>query len=252
MSDAKLAITGIAKTFNSRGNKTRVFESLSLEIHANEFVSFLGPTGCGKTTLLNLIAGFLLPDAGDIQLNGKRIDGPDRTRAVIFQDDAVFPWFTTAGNIEYGLRMQGAELKARQDEVTRLLGEFGLLNERNKYPRELSGGQRKRVDLARALANTPELLLMDEPFSSLDPATKETLCSYVSDVLQKRRTTTLLVTHDIEEAIWMSDRIIVLSLSPAKLKHEQPINFKRPRTPELRFSSEFQELRKSLANQLRT
>lgn len=251
ISRSGLVVSGVSKRFESRGQLTKVFESLSFAVEQREFLSILGPTGCGKTTLLHLIAGFLTPDEGEIILNGRQIDGPDRNRAMIFQDDAVFPWYNTAENIGYGLRIRGGHNESTHLSVDELLREFDLVTERNKYPKEMSGGQRKRIDLARALATAPDVLLMDEPFASLDPITRESLCLYVSMVLAKRHTITLLVTHDVEEAIWMGDRVIILSNVPARLKRDYIVPFERPRALELRYSSRFQEIRGQLMEQLR-
>lgn len=250
MSVAKIQLVEVKKAFKFKETEQVVFDTFSLSIGKGEFVAILGPSGCGKTTLLNLIAGFLSPDSGQVLVEGNQVTSPNSSRAMIFQDDAVFPWLTVTQNIEYGLKLNGKQPSERNQIVQRILDDFGLNEERNKYPAYLSGGQLKRVDIARALANSPEVMLMDEPFGSLDNFTRERLLHYVSDALLSRRTTNLLVAHDIEEALWLSDRIIVLTPRPAGIKLDMPVLFPRPRSSKLKFTSEFQNQRKRLIEEL--
>lgn len=243
---AKIQLLEVKKVFQFKETERIVLDRFSVSIQEEETTAILGPSGCGKTTLLNLIAGFLKPDSGKVLVEDQEVGGPGSSRAMIFQDDAVFPWLTVKENIEYGLKLSGKESSERNNIVQGLLGDFGLYDEQDKYPAFLSGGQLKRVDIARALANSPEIMLMDEPFGSLDNFTRDRLLHYVSNALISRKTTNILVAHDIEEALWLSDRILVFTSRPATVKLDIRVMFPRPRSSELRFTPEFQNQRKNL------
>ena len=228
-----------------------VISGLDLAVTDGEFVTLIGASGCGKTTLLSVIAGFLRPTAGEVTLSGLPITAPGADRAMVFQDDAVFPWSTVLDNVAYGLRFRGlrkAERRQRADELVRLVGLDGW---QAAYPRELSGGMRKRVDLARALALEPEILLMDEPFAALDAITKERLQEEFQRIRESRSMTVVFVTHDIEEALFLSDRVVLMGLAGGRILAETSVPFGRPRTPETRTDPRLQDIRSTLVAALR-
>jgi NitT/TauT family transport system ATP-binding protein len=224
-----------------------VIDDFSLEIGDNQFVTVVGPSGCGKSTLLNIVAGLYSATVGRVLLDGTVISGPGPNRTMVFQDDAVFPWYTVKQNVEYGLRVMKVEPARRQDIVSRYLKMVGLVDCQHMFPRQLSGGMRKRVDVARALATEPEVLLMDEPFAALDVMTKEKLQEEFLNIWSKLEMTVLFVTHDLEEAIYLSDRVVVMSSSPGRIVSVVDIPFNRPRALEIKTDNEFQDLRRKLA-----
>jgi NitT/TauT family transport system ATP-binding protein len=249
MSD--IAIERITKVFETARKRTVALNQTDLTIGSNETVCIVGPSGCGKTTLLNLIAGFLTPTEGTIHVNGRLVSGPGADRAVVFQADAVFPWLTVAENVAYGMRMQGVGGAERRARVEHYLELVGLTDFRNAYPKELSGGMRKRVDLARAYASGPEVLLLDEPFGALDLFTKEAMWLALASVVAAEPKTSVFVTHDIEEALFLGDRVIVMTPRPARVHSILDVPFGANRNLDLKASSEFQTLRTEIAHTLR-
>ena len=222
----------------------KVFDSISFTVRDGEFVSIVGPSGCGKTTILNLIAGLLTPTDGQILENGKRITGPGRDRGVIFQQDAIFLWRTVRRNISYGLEVQRLPKVERERRVNEYLALVGLEEFADFYPKELSGGMKKRVAIATVLANQPDVMLMDEPFGSLDYPTKVSLQDEVLNIWETEQTTTIFVTHDIEEALYLSDRVLVLV--GGQIQEDLVVPFSRPRYQELRTSEEMQVVKSRL------
>ena len=203
---------------------------VDLDVYAGEFVCLLGPSGCGKTTLLNGIAGFVEPSSGRIEVNGSEVHGPGRERGVVFQEYALFPWLTVEKNIQYGPRLRGlrgAELKALSRKYCLLVG---LEGSEGRYPNQLSGGMRQRVAIARALANRPEILLMDEPFGALDAMTRQTLQEELLRIWEIERRTFVFVTHSIAEAVFLADRIVVMTAHPGRVKKIIVNKSSRPRS----------------------
>jgi len=203
---------------------------VDLEVHAGEFVCLLGPSGCGKTTLLNAVAGFVEPSAGSIEVNGIEVHGPAPERGVVFQEYALFPWLTVERNIQYGPKLRGvrgAELKAISDKYCALVG---LRGSAHRFPNQLSGGMRQRVAIARALANRPEILLMDEPFGALDAMTRQTLQEELLKIWDLERLTFVFVTHSIAEAVFLADRIVVMTAHPGTVKRVIANTAGRPRS----------------------
>ncbi|MBM3451175.1 MAG: ABC transporter ATP-binding protein [Armatimonadetes bacterium] len=204
-------------------------EDVSLRVAEGEFVSLVGPSGCGKSTILNLIAGFLQPTEGTVRMRGQPVVTLNRATGYVTQDDTLFPWRTTRANVEFALEVRGVATAARRDVVERLLAQVGLQGFENHYPHELSGGMRKRAAIVRTLAYEPEILLMDEPFGALDAQTKLLLQDQLLRIWEEQRRTVLFVTHDLVEAIALSDRVLVMSRAPGRILAEIAVDIPRPR-----------------------
>lgn len=241
-----LEIKQLSKVFKGSAGDVTALDRIDFEVRAGEFVSIVGTSGCGKSTLLNIIAGLADYTSGELLLNGKAVSGPGSDRAVVFQSDATFPWLSVEDNIQYGMKVKKVPKEQRKRTTDELLNLLGLEKFRRSYPRELSGGMRKRIDIGRAYAAEPEILLMDEPFGALDVVTRETMQDELLRIWSEKKRTVIFVTHDLEEAMYLSDRIILLSPRPGRMKEIVELPFGRPRTPELRESREFYELRNKL------
>jgi len=244
---------GIGKHYQRSNETLQVLEGCEFAINAGEFVSVIGPSGCGKTTLLSMAAGFTEPDDGEVLVDGRPVKGPSADRGVVFQQYAVFPWLSVRKNIAFGLKLRANRARrANRDEiVNRYITLMGLEGFEDSYPKELSGGMRQRVAIARAYATDPQLMLMDEPFAALDAQTREYMQELLHDIQLRERRTVLFITHSVEEAIFLSHRIVVLSGRPSRVREivDVPIDF--PRSPEVRFSTEFVDLRRHLEQLLR-
>ncbi|MGC5773070.1 ABC transporter ATP-binding protein [Paenibacillus pabuli] len=219
-SETVIKLEGISQVYVSEREASLVIENLSLEVKQGEFVSLVGPSGCGKTTLLSIIAGLLTPTAGEVQVKGKRIEGPSAQIGYMLQQDYLFPWRTILDNVLIGLELTGTLDERNRERTRELLRGIGLAGIEEQYPSELSGGMRQRVALVRTLATDPGILLLDEPFSALDYQTKLQLEDLVSDTLKASGKTSVLVTHDLSEAIAVSDRVIVLDRNPGRIRRE--------------------------------
>lgn len=225
--------------FGSRGQVTQAVQSVSLDVMPGEFVSLIGPSGCGKSTLLNAVAGFIDPSAGELTVDGQPVHGPSPERGVVFQQYSLFPWLTVRKNVEFGLKMRGVPTAERERQARTLLGLAGLLSFENHYPDQLSGGMKQRVGIVRALATSPQVLLMDEPFGALDAQTRVVMQEILTNMWQRLRISVLFITHDIDEAIFLSDRLYVMTARPGRIKAEITIPLPRPRTPAMMASAEF-------------
>lgn len=224
-----LSIRNLAKTYFDpyAGEHVNAVRDISLDVEQGEFVSVVGPSGCGKTTVLNMIAGFISHSSGEILLNGKAIDGPGPERGVVFQSFALFPWKTVLDNVGFGPKMRGVP-KAERDKIAHeYLALAGLTHAANRYPNELSGGMQQRVGVVRALANNPAVLLMDEPFASVDAQTRMTLQEELTRIWQERRPTVIFITHDVPEAVFLANRVVVLS--KGRVLDQIKIDLPRPR-----------------------
>jgi NitT/TauT family transport system ATP-binding protein len=223
----------------------RVVDDVSFTIADGEFVALIGPSGCGKTTMLNLVAGFVAPTSGQVLLDGRSISGPGPERGVIFQEYGVFPWLTVEQNIDFGLRLRANRVRGpeRAQIRERYMRLMGLADFADAYPKTLSGGMRQRLALARAYAVKPQFLLMDEPFGALDAQTRSRMQDLLLDVLQQEGKTVMLITHSVEEAIYLSSRIVVVSARPASIRAIVDVPFPYPREESLHESQEFGELR---------
>ena len=227
--DPAVEIRSVSKLFGAGAAKVVALHDVSLRIGFNEFVCVVGPSGCGKTTLLNLLAGFEFPSAGEVCAFGREITGPGPDRTMMFQDYALFPWLTVTGNIEYGLKRKGAPKAERGEIVRHYVDLIDLKGFEHKYPHQLSGGMRQRVALARALAVKPAMLLMDEPFAALDSFTRERMQDELVRVWQSERKAVLFITHNIDEAIKLADRVVVMSPRPGRITAILGLNSGRPR-----------------------
>lgn len=242
----KLIFENVSLVYDHRKRQVTALDDLSFSIKENEFVCVLGPSGCGKSTILNLIAGFLQPTSGSIQLNDSIVHGPGADRGFVFQRHSIFPWKTVRENIEFGLRIKELSKSERKEIVNRYLEVIELLEFENSYPYELSVGMRQRVGIARAYANDPDILLMDEPFSSLDAQTGIRMQKLLLQIWTQNPKTVIFVTHDIDESIFLADRVLLLTSRPGKLKKEIHIDLTRPRLHEILEDSRYRELRKEV------
>jgi NitT/TauT family transport system ATP-binding protein len=226
----KLAASGVSKTFrNARGEVVSALGEVDLSIRDGEFVCLIGPSGCGKTTLLNLFAGLDRPDTGEIAMDGKPVTGPGPDRAVLFQEPALFPWLSVRSNVEFALELIGVPRTERTERAMDWLRRVHLGRFANAQPHELSGGMRSRAALARALACQPQVLLADEPFAALDAQTREILQRELQEVWSETRNTFVFVTHNVREAVFLADRVVLMSAPPGRLVAEHRITAPRPR-----------------------
>jgi NitT/TauT family transport system ATP-binding protein len=240
----KLRTINLTRRFGHSGRAgLMVFQDLSLDVANLEFLAIIGPSGCGKSTLLRILNGLDRPDSGTIEINGRPVTGPGSGRAMVFQGFDLFPWRTALENVAFGLEMQGHTKRERLDTARQYIELVGLTGFAQSYPHQLSGGMQQRVGIARALAVRPEILLMDEPFGALDLQTRDLLQDELLRIWQTDRKTVLFVTHSIEEAIYLADRIIVLSPRPARIERDLRVPFPRPRKEELKISPEFLAIR---------
>ncbi len=236
----KMQIQDLKKVARSpEGADFVIYQDINLAVEEQAFVTVVGPSGCGKTTLLRTLHGLIKPTSGKIFLGGKVIEGPGLDRAMVFQSPRLLPWRTTLRNVTFGLELQKAPLKQAQDRAKELLERIGLEKFANYYPHQLSGGMQQRVNIARALAIDPEVLLMDEPFGALDAQTREAMQIELLRIWSYYKKTVVLVTHQIDEAIFLADLVVVMSGSPGRLKEKIPVVLPRPRTLEMKRTPEF-------------
>jgi len=245
----KIRIERVDFSYSDKPGDLKVIDDFSLNVSDQEFISIVGASGCGKSTLLNIIAGLLPPTSGKIWLDEKVITQPGPDRAMVFQDDAVFPWYTVRQNVEYGLKAQNMSSSERKEIADHVLKLVGLTEAQGLFPRQLSGGMRKRVDVARALAIKPQVLLMDEPFAALDVLTKGKLQEEFLNIWNDNRMTVVFVTHDLEEALYLSDRVVVMSNHPGRVRRLVDVPFARPRDIDIKTAPEFQALRRDLGHE---
>jgi len=224
-----LTIENLNKTYISHGSETSALVDINLQIEEGEFVCLLGPSGCGKSTLLKIIAGLIPATSGRIAINGRSVSSPGPERAVVFQDYALFPWMSVRDNVEFGLEARKIPAAERREASRRLLKVVGLSDFADRFPHQLSGGMKQRVSIARALAVDPSLLLMDEPFGALDAQTRQLLQDELLRIWREYRKTVVFVTHSIEEAIYLSDRIVVMTARPGRVKQIVMVTEARPR-----------------------
>jgi NitT/TauT family transport system ATP-binding protein len=222
-----ICVKNLNKCYRVREGDLPALSAVDLEVGEGEFVSIVGPSGCGKSTLLYILGGFIRADSGTVELGGKPVTGPGTDRGVVFQEYALFPWLTVTQNIRYGLEMTGVARREREETVRRLVRTIGLEGFEHRFPRELSGGMKQRVAIARTLAYDPSILLLDEPFGALDAQTRETMQDELLRLWQATRKTVVMVTHDVNEAVYLSDRVLVMSQRPGRMVAEFTIAIDR-------------------------
>lgn len=250
-SSIKVKIDNVVRKFDTRNGEITALNGVNLDIKENEFVCVVGPSGCGKSTLLNIIAGLLEPTSGRVLVDGEEVKGPGRERGVVFQQYALFPWLTVRKNVEFGLRLDKSLSEEEIRETsTKYLEMVDLLQFENAYPKELSGGMKQRVAIARAYAVNPKVLLMDEPFGALDAQTRTQLQTELLETWEKERKTCFFITHDVEEAIVLSERVIIMSARPGRIKEIVDIDIPYPRTQETKMSPRFMELKNHIWSQV--
>ena len=241
----KLQVRNLSMVFSRDGKTTPVLENINLEVAAGEFVCLLGPSGCGKSTLLNTLAGFLSPTSGEVLVDGEIVHGPDARRIFVFQERGVFPWLTVEGNIAFGL--SGLSRTEREQRIAHYVRMVGLQGFEKTYPSELSGGMKQRLEVARALAVDPDMLFLDEPFGALDSITRLTMRGELLRIWEAERKTIIFVTHDIDEAVQLADRVVVMSARPATIQQIVAIDIPHPRDLS---SKQYLELRDGILEQI--
>ncbi len=245
MNGVRIRFDNVSVDFPTSAGPMRVVDGVSLDIANGEFVSIIGPSGCGKTTLMNIVGGFVEPSAGAVLLDGKAVTGPGPDRGVIFQEYGIFPWLTVRGNIEFGLRLAANKVGTRErgEICARYMALMGLADFADHFPKHLSGGMRQRLALARAYAVKPEFLLMDEPFGALDAQTCTAMQDLLLEVLATEGKTVLLITHSVDEAIYLSSRIVVVTARPARVRTIVDVPFGYPRSAQVHEDPRFATLR---------
>lgn len=246
VANSKIYGKGVTKIYKSSKKETLAIDHIDFEILENEFVCIVGPSGCGKSTLIKMVGGLDDISDGSIILDDKKLNGPGADRGMVFQSYSLFPWLTVEENIKFGLKLKKLPKAEMQDITDKYLELIGLTQFRKCLPKELSGGMKQRVAIARSLANNPEVLLMDEPFGALDPQTKANMQLLMRNIWQKERPTILFITHDIEEAVFLANRVYVMSARPGKIIAEVPVYLPYDRTLELKDTAEFIGLRRKV------
>jgi len=241
-----VALEGVDKEFVKRGRRVEALQAIDVAVEPNEFAAIVGPSGCGKSTLLNMVAGFDRPTRGRVLVHGAPVTGPDPRRGVVFQEPALFPWYSVLDNITFGPRTRGLRPADYRARVEALVDQVGLRGFESHYPAELSGGMKQRVGIARVLVMEPEVLLMDEPFGSLDAQTRSLMQELLLGMWERQHQTVLFVTHDLEEALLLADTVWVMTARPGRIKKRVAVELPRPRTLEMTTSPVFNELKREL------
>ena len=246
-----LTVRGVERRFASSTGSTLALQATDLDVAENDFITILGPSGCGKSTLLRIVAGLDTQTAGEVLLDGRPVHGPGADRGMVFQSYTLFPWLTVLDNVCFGLRERGLP-RTQQLEIARdFIAKVGLKGFENHYPKQLSGGMQQRTALARALANDPRMLLMDEPFGALDHQTRELMQELLLGIWEAQRKTVLFVTHDIDEAVFMGGRVVVMSARPGRIKLDRVVPLPHPRHYSVKTTREFAELKAELTEAVR-
>lgn len=248
----KLEVQNLYKTFNVSKSKTlTVLEDINLALRPKELSCLVGTSGCGKSTLLNIIAGLIPPTSGTISVDGSLVEGPGSDRGMVFQSYTLYPWLTVSQNIAFGLNLRKMLKAEQQEHINYYLNVVGLVPFAHAYPKQLSGGMKQRVAIARAMANDPDVLLMDEPFGALDAQTKEQMQQFLLELWERTHTTILMITHDVEEAIFLSQRVHIMSSHPGRLQQEIVINLPEHRDLDVKLSRQFIEIKRDVIHSLR-
>jgi NitT/TauT family transport system ATP-binding protein len=250
ISEPKVEVKDLSKVFQTSRGEVVALSETNLTIRNNEFVCVVGPSGCGKSTLLNILAGLDVPTSGEVRIDGETIHGTGSDRGVVFQQYALFPWLTVKQNVEFGLKLKKMGKGERRDLADKYIEMVGLKDFANALPKELSGGMKQRVAIARAYAVNPKLLLMDEPFGALDAQTRTQLQTELLAAWEKEHKTCFFITHDVEEAVILAQRVIVMSARPGRIRRIIDIPLDYPRTQETRMSPEFTEIKNEIWGQV--
>jgi ABC-type nitrate/sulfonate/bicarbonate transport system ATPase subunit len=245
--DRVLTLRGLERRFGP----TLALQATDLDVAENDFITILGPSGCGKSTLLRIVAGLDRQTAGEVLLDGRRIDGPGADRGMVFQSYTLFPWLSVRDNVCFGLRERGLPRAEQLEKADAFLAKVGLRGFENHYPKQLSGGMQQRTAIARALANDPRMLLMDEPFGALDHQTRELMQELLLGIWEEQKKTVLFVTHDIDEAVFMGSRVVVMSARPGRIKLDRRVELAHPRHYSVKTTPVFTELKAELTEQVR-
>jgi NitT/TauT family transport system ATP-binding protein len=248
---SKLEVRDLSKVFSVNGKRLTVLDNINLQLRPREFVSLVGASGCGKSTLLNIVAGLIPATSGQVLVNGRQVTGPGSDRGMVFQGYTLYPWLTVSQNIAFGLQLRKMPKSEQQEQIAHYLDVVGLYQFADAYPKQLSGGMKQRVAIARALANEPEVLLMDEPFGALDAQTKEQMQQFLLKLWKQTHVTVLMITHDVEEAIFLSERVFVMGCQPGRLELEVPINLAGDRDLDMKLSSKFVGIKREIIHALR-
>lgn len=246
----EIEIEGVTKSFEKRDGQFLALDEVNLTVDKNEFICVVGPSGCGKTTLMNIIAGLYPPSTGTVHVRGELVTGPGKGKGVVFQQYALYPWLTVEKNVEFGLKMKGVPKAERQETARKYIRIVGLEKFAASFPKELSGGMKQRVAIARAYATNPEVLLMDEPFGALDAQTRAQLQENLLNTWQQERKTCFFITHDVEEAVLLSTKIIIMSAGPGRIREIVDVNLPYPRNQETKLTPEFNEMKNSIWNKV--
>jgi NitT/TauT family transport system ATP-binding protein len=249
---AALEAAGVRKIYTRDGQSLEVVDIAQFSAREGEFITVIGPSGCGKSTFLHIMGGFIPAEGGSIRVHGKTVNGPGPDRGMMFQEFALFPWKSVAGNVAWGLEAQGVGAGEIADTVRHYLQMMGLWDFRNHFPAELSGGMKQRVALARVLAFDPKVLLMDEPFGALDAQTREVMQEELTRLWERTGKTIVFVTHDIDEAVYLADRVVVLTARPARIREEIRIELPRPRSLEIKKSTQCHDYRNYIWDLIRS
>ena len=247
----KLKVEDLSKKFDTPKGEILALNKINLQIHRREFITVIGPSGCGKTTLIRILAGLDFPTSGNVLLEGKRMEGPSAERGMVFQDYTLFPWLTVKKNVMFGLEIKGLGSLKAEAEAMEWLEIVGLAKFADAYPGQLSGGMKQRVAIARSLANRPEILFLDEPFGALDAQTRASMQAYLLKIWQNVDVTIFFVTHDLDEAVYLSDRILVLRANPGEIDELIEVPVPRPRDPGQFLTPEFLATKKRLEELIR-
>ena len=249
---SQLSIQGVSRTFTSaNGQSTQALLPVDFHVNDNDFVTILGPSGCGKSTMLRIVAGLDYPTSGRVLLDGHPVEGPGADRGMVFQSYTLFPWLTIEQNIRFGLREGGMPEAQQKERAAYFIAKVGLRGFEQHFPKQLSGGMQQRTAIARALANDPKILLMDEPFGALDNQTRVLMQELLLGIWEAERKTVLFVTHDIDEAIFMANRVAVFSARPGRIKTELAVDLPHPRHYTIKTSPEFMDLKARLTEEIR-
>ncbi len=248
--NVKLRVEHLSKVFSNGNREIEAISDVSLEIRQSEFVMIVGPSGCGKTTLINIIGGLESATSGSVLLDGRQVSGPGADRGMVFQGYSLFPWLTVQKNVEFGLKMKKLPAGQRAEIAARYIDLVGLKGFENALPKQLSGGMKQRVAIARTLANEPEILLMDEPFGALDAQTRVVMQELLAGISRRTGTTILFITHDIDEAVLLGDRIYVMSRRPGRIRDTLTVELPEPRNHHCLVMAEFQQIKSHIMEML--